>query len=78
MTDGGLSMSDLRDLYQEVILDHNAGRATSARLKGHPARRRLQPALWRSLSLYLKLEDGVIEDASFEGAGAPSPRLRPR
>ena len=62
---------DLRDLYQEVILDH--GR--------HPRNRRLlaganhfahgeNPLCGDKLTVFVKLSDqGVIEDVSFEGQG---------
>lgn len=63
-------MSDLRDLYQEVILDHtkrprNFGRmeASNRRAKGH------NPLCGDKIDVFLKVKDGVIEDVSFEGAG---------
>jgi nitrogen fixation NifU-like protein len=63
-------MSDLRDLYQEVILDHgrrprNLRRPADAgrRAEGH------NPLCGDRLTLYLTLADGVIRDAAFEGAG---------
>lgn len=63
-------MSDLRDLYQEVIVDHyrrprNFGRLAEA---NHHAEG-VNPLCGDRLTLYLKLRDGVIEDASFEGSG---------
>ncbi len=61
---------DLRELYQEVILDHskrprNFGRleANNRRAKGH------NPLCGDILSLYLTVEDGVVEDVAFEGNG---------
>ena len=33
-------MSDLRELYQEVILDHNGGRGTSGMIERRRAARR--------------------------------------
>ncbi len=39
------------------------------RILGQPARRGLQPALRGSAPLYLKVEDGTIKDASFQGSG---------
>ena len=62
--------SDLRDLYQELVIDHgrrprNFGRLTQAnhRAEGY------NPLCGDRLTLYLKLAGDVIEDASFEGAG---------
>lgn len=63
-------MSDLRDLYQEVILDHYRKPRNSRGLAG--ANRKAEgfnPLCGDRLTLYLKLKDGVIEDASFEGSG---------
>jgi nitrogen fixation NifU-like protein len=63
-------MSELRDLYQDIILDH--GRkprnfrsmdAASHRAEGH------NPLCGDRLSLFLKIKDGVVEDLSFEGSG---------
>jgi nitrogen fixation NifU-like protein len=63
-------MSDLRDLYQEVILDHykkprNFRPLADATRKAEG----FNPLCGDRLTLYLKLKDGVIEDASFEGSG---------
>lgn len=64
-------MDDLRDLYQEVILDHGK----SPRNFRHPAdaNRRAEgdnPLCGDRLTVYLKLgPDGVVEDAAFEGRG---------
>lgn len=64
-------MDELRDLYQEVILDH--GR--NPRNFGHPAdatceARGYNPLCGDQLKVYLKLDDkGVVQDAAFEGKG---------
>jgi nitrogen fixation NifU-like protein len=63
-------VSDLRELYQEVILDHNRRPRNFRTLEG--ANRHAEgynPLCGDRLSLYLKVEDGVIEDASFRGSG---------
>jgi nitrogen fixation NifU-like protein len=63
-------MPDLRDLYQEVILDHNRRPRNFGRLAGANCRAEGFNALCGDkLTLYLKLVDGVIEDARFEGTG---------
>ena len=63
-------MSDLNDLYQEVILDHNrrprnfhALEDASHTADGH------NPLCGDRLRVYLKVEDGIVSDVSFEGAG---------
>jgi nitrogen fixation NifU-like protein len=63
-------MSDLSDLYQEVILDHNrrprnfhALDDASHTADGH------NPLCGDRLRIYLKVEDGIVSDVAFEGAG---------
>ena len=63
-------MSDLRELYQQVILDHykrprNFHRLERANRKaeGH------NPLCGDEIVVYLKMNGDVIEDISFEGAG---------
>ena len=61
---------DLRELYQEVILDH----AKNPRNFGHPEstnRRALgnNPLCGDELALYLTFEDGVVREAAFQGNG---------
>ena len=63
-------MSELRDLYQEVIFDHNRRPRNFGRLEG--ANRQAEgfnPLCGDKLTLYLKVNDGVVEDVSFEGLG---------
>ena len=63
-------MSDLRELYQEVILDHNRRPRNFRVIEG--ANRHAEgynPLCGDRLSLFLKIEDGVIKDASFQGLG---------
>lgn len=62
--------SDLRDLYQEVIIDHsrhphNFGALDQANHRAEG----FNPLCGDMLTVYLKLVDGVIEAASFEGEG---------
>ena len=63
-------MSELTDLYQEVILDHNRRPhnfrvidAASAKQEGY------NPLCGDRLTLYLTLDGDVIKDASFQGSG---------
>jgi len=58
------------DLYQEIILDHSKRPRNC-----HPmedANRKAEgynPLCGDKLKLYLKMEDGIVEDVSFEGSG---------
>lgn len=63
-------MSDLHDLYQEVILDHNR-RPRNFHELPPPARRAegFNPLCGDRLTLYLDLDGDVIRDVSFLGTG---------
>ena len=63
-------MSELQDLYQEVILDHNR-RPRNFRVIDHAsaAQEGYNPLCGDRLTLYVKVDDGVITDASFQGSG---------
>ena len=63
-------MSDLRDLYQETILDHNRSPRNYRSLAdaNHQADG-YNPLCGDRLTLFLKIEDGIVRDASFEGSG---------
>lgn len=63
-------MSELRELYQEVILDHgrkprNFGPLGDANREGHGH----NPLCGDKIAVHLKVADGVVEDLSFEGVG---------
>ena len=63
-------MSDLRDLYQEVIVDHSRRPRNFGPLPGHNHRAEgFNPLCGDQLILYLRVEAGVIAEARFEGAG---------
>ncbi len=63
-------MSDLRELYQEVILDHSKHPKNYHKMEDatHTAEG-FNPLCGDHFYLYLKVGDGVIKDISFEGAG---------
>ncbi len=63
-------MSDLRDLYQQTILDHtkrprNFHEVAGANYCAHGH----NPLCGDKLTLYLKIENNVIRDAGFQGTG---------
>src|SRR5580700_108661 len=67
---GCLSMADLRDLYQEVILDHTRRPRNFGPLaEANRCAEGFNPLCGDKVTLYLKLVDSVIEDVRFEGNG---------
>ena len=63
-------MSDLRELYQEVILDHNKSPRNFRILKdANRTAEGYNPLCGDQITVYLKLEEGVIKEISFQGAG---------
>lgn len=63
-------MFDLKDLYQEIIVDHNRSPRNFGKLED--ADRTLEgfnPLCGDRLTLYLKLDDNRIEEVSFDGSG---------
>lgn len=64
-------MNHLRDLYEEMILDHNRNPRNFACALATSNRhaRGFNPVCNDEFSVHLQVHDGVIEDISFEGAG---------
>ena len=63
-------LDDLRDLYQEVIFDHNRNPRNFRKMDD--ADRQIDgfnPLCGDRLTLFLKIDDGKITDASFQGQG---------
>ena len=63
-------MDELRDLYQQVILDHNKdpknyGKPESASHKSEG----YNPLCGDKVKVYLDVKEGIIEDVHFEGSG---------
>lgn len=63
-------MNELRELYQEVILDHSRRPRNfreladaSNKAKGH------NPLCGDRIDIYVKLDNGVITDIGFQGSG---------
>ncbi len=63
-------MDELRELYQQVILDHNRAPRNFGKLV-HPTHEAEgdNPLCGDHIDLYLEVEDGIIKDISFEGKG---------
>lgn len=63
-------MSNMRELYQEVILDHNKRPRNFRRLEeANRTANGFNPLCGDKIALYLNVEDGIIKDISFEGLG---------
>jgi nitrogen fixation NifU-like protein len=63
-------MSDLRELYQEVIIDHNRNPRNFCKLENcsHHADG-YNPLCGDKLSLYIDIKNNIINKISFEGSG---------
>jgi nitrogen fixation NifU-like protein len=61
---------DLRDLYQDIILDHGQ-KPRNFRAMEHPSHtaKGHNPLCGDRVTVYLQVEDGKIADVSFEGRG---------
>ncbi len=58
------------DLYQEIILDHSKRpRNCHTMLDATGTAQGFNPLCGDKLELYLKVEDGIVKDASFVGSG---------
>jgi nitrogen fixation protein NifU and related proteins len=63
-------MADLRELYQEVILDHHK-RPRNCRRPDDANRRAdgFNPLCGDKVSVFARVEDGIIRDIAFQGSG---------
>jgi nitrogen fixation NifU-like protein len=63
-------MSELDELYQEVILDHNKSpRNFRAMADANCKAEGYNPLCGDQVTVYVKVEDGIIKDISFQGSG---------
>ncbi len=63
-------MSELDNLYQEVILDHSKRPRNLHKLEGATCQAcGYNPLCGDQVRVYLKVQDGRVIDAAFEGAG---------
>jgi len=66
MTGGG----DLRDLYQEVVLEHSKRPRNYRAMEDATATAQgFNPLCGDQLTLFLKVQDGVVKEVSFVGQG---------
>jgi nitrogen fixation NifU-like protein len=63
-------MSELSELYQQVILDHNKKPRNFRKLEtANRSAEGYNPLCGDQLTVYLELEDELVKDVSFEGSG---------
>ncbi|MBZ0170464.1 nitrogen fixation protein NifU [Candidatus Methylomirabilis lanthanidiphila] len=63
-------MSDLRELYQEVILDHNKRPQNFRKLEtANRTAEGYNPLCGDQITVYLRVEDQVIKEVAFQGSG---------
>ena|SRR5436190_18086168 len=64
-------MSELRDLYQELVLEHARGPRNFREIQGDGSRHAEghNPLCGDHFTVFVKLDDGKVADASFTGAG---------
>lgn len=63
-------MPDLRELYQEVIIDHNKSPRNFRKLEGaNRSAEGFNQLCGDRVTVYLHMEGDVIQDISFQGAG---------
>jgi nitrogen fixation protein NifU and related proteins len=60
---------DLQELYQEVILDHNRRPRNFRTLEGARKAEGFNPLCGDRLTVFLKVDDGVVRDVAFQGSG---------
>jgi len=63
-------MSELSELYQQVILDHNKKPRNFKKIEdAELSAEGYNPLCGDQLTVYLNLDNGVVSDISFEGSG---------
>lgn len=63
-------MSDLRELYQELVVDHSKKPRNFGELEGaHRQATGYNPLCGDKLTVYLKMEDDVVREIRWQGSG---------
>ena len=61
---------DLRELYQQVILDHNKSPRNFKKLEPHNHfAEGYNPLCGDRIDIYIEEENGIVKDISFQGSG---------
>ena len=61
--------SDVRELYQAAIIDHHKRPRNFRALEGGRHAEGCNPLCGDRVTVYVRVEDGVITDATFQGSG---------
>lgn len=61
--------SDLRELYQEIIVDHSKRPRNFHKLDEGRAVEGFNPLCGDRLTVFLEVENGAVKDVAFEGSG---------
>ena len=63
-------MSELQELYQEILIDHNNRPRNFRKLEGaNHSSEGYNPLCGDRITIYLRVEDDVIADVGFQGSG---------
>jgi len=62
-------VNELRDLYQEVIIDHSKRPRNFRKLESGQHAEGFNPLCGDRVTVYVDLQDGVVHDVAFEGSG---------
>ncbi len=63
-------MGELRDLYQQIILDHNRSARNFRRVEGaNRSAEGSNPLCGDEITVYVLVEDDTVKDVSFQGSG---------
>jgi len=63
-------VTELKELYQEVVLDHNSKPRNFKKIEGADRTTEgYNPLCGDRITLYLKLKNGTVEDVGFQGTG---------
>jgi len=63
-------MSDLKELYQQIIIDHNKSPHNFRKIENPSYEKEgYNPLCGDKIILYVNVKDGIITDISFQGSG---------
>ena len=61
--------SDVLELYQQIILEHNRNPRNFRQLEGGRSAEGHNPLCGDHLTVHVRIDDGLVSDASFQGSG---------